>query len=95
MASFDKATEQGWRAKTRTICVTNGLALAWATTVQGASTPSLSSDRFAYSGRHVMGLDVPLQVDVQPCLCGAGSASTPDHAMVCDQAKGKATLASA
>ena len=39
-----------------------------------------------------MGSGGPLQVNVQPCLCGAGNARGPDYAMVCNLAKGKATL---
>ena len=88
MASFDTATEQGRRGKARMLSVANGPALAWATMVPGASTTTLSNDHFANAGRHVMGLGVPLQVDVQPCLCGAGNACRPDHAMVCNQTKG-------
>ena len=30
-----------------------------------------------------MGLGVPTSVSAPPCLCGAGCASTPDHAILC------------
>ena len=66
MASFDTTTKQGRHGKAGMLSVANSPALAWATMVQGAPTTTLSNYHFAFSGRHVMGLGVPLQVDVQP-----------------------------
>jgi hypothetical protein len=91
-ASFDADTEEGRRGKARMLSVANGPALAWATAVPGASTTRLSNEHFIIAGRHTLGLGVPLQVEVHPCLCGTGNAGRPDHAMACTQTRGTATL---
>ena len=91
MAFFNTTTEQGRHRKAHLLSVTSGLALAWAAIVPGASTTRQSNDHFD-DVRHIIGLGVPVQVGVQPCLCGAGNTSRPDRAMLCNQVNGKATL---
>jgi hypothetical protein len=44
---------------------------------------SLVTIPFVVCGRHLLGLGGPTCVSPRPCLCGAGNAATPDHAMLC------------
>ena len=52
----------------------NAPASLCATALPGASTALLSNDSFIVVGQHILGLGMPLQVEMQPCLCGVDNA---------------------
>ena len=78
----DCATVPGKRAAARLLSAASAPASAWITATPGPTT-RLGDETFVVCGRHRLGLGVPTSVDAPPCLCGAGCASTPDHAMLC------------
>jgi hypothetical protein len=80
--SCDCATVPGKRDAARLRSAASAPASAWLTATPGPTT-RLGDETFVVCGRHRMGLGVPTSVDAPPCLCGAGCASTPDHAMLC------------
>jgi hypothetical protein len=80
--SWDCTTEAGKRAAARLRSSASAPGSAWLTATPGPTT-RLGDETFVVCGRHRMGLGVPTTVDPPPCLCGAGCASTPDHAMLC------------
>jgi hypothetical protein len=80
--SCDCATVPGKRDAARLLSAASAPASAWLTATPGPTT-RLGDETFVMSGRHRLGLGVPTSVDAPPCLCGAGCASTPDHAMLC------------
>jgi len=82
LASCDCATVLGKRDAARLRSAASAPASAWITATPRPTT-RLRDETFVVCGRHRMGLGVPTSVDPPPCLCGAGCASTPDHAMVC------------
>ena len=90
LAAFNADTREGRRGKARMLSVDNSPALAWATAVPGATHNSNAN--FILARRYTLRLAVPLQVEMQPCLCGAGNVERLDLAMACNQIRGKATL---
>ena len=82
LASCDCTTVSGKRDAARLRSAASAPASAWITATPGPNT-RLGDETFVVCGRHRMGLGVPTSVDAPPCLCGAGCASTPDHAMLC------------
>lgn len=91
-ASCDLTSDAGSRDAARLLSAAAGPASAWLTALPGASTTRLCDADFVSAGRHLLGLGVPVRVSAPPCLCGAGDAGRPDHAMVCKQTAGMATL---
>ena len=82
LASCDCTTVAGKRDAARLRSAASAPASAWLTATPGPTT-RLGDETFVVCGRHRLGLGVPMSVDPPPCTCGAGQASTPDHAMVC------------
>ena len=83
LASFDANTHEGRRGVARMLSVATGPSMAWVTAFPGAATTQLGNADFVIAGRHLLGLGLPTHVPLPPCLCGAGDASSMDHAMVC------------
>ena len=78
----DLDTPDGKRAAARLRSAAGAVASAWLITTPGETT-ALGDTAFVVGGRHRLGLGVPTTVSPPPCLCGAGCAASPDHAMVC------------
>jgi hypothetical protein len=93
LAGFDVDTDAGRRGAARMRSAAGGPASAFLTAVP--CTPGLTlndADFVIGGGRHRLGLGVPARVPAPPCVCGAGCAGTPDHAMVCSRVNGMMTL---
>jgi hypothetical protein len=82
LRSCDCTTDAGKRDAARLRSGASATASAWLMATPGPTT-RLGDETFVVCGRHRMGLGAPTTVDPPPCLCGAGCASTPDHAMLC------------
>ncbi len=82
LASCDLGQASGKREAARLRSAANGPASAWLLATPGPTT-KLGDSTFIACGRHRLGLGAPTTVQPRPCLCGAGNAATPDHAMVC------------
>lgn len=82
LSSFSCLAPSGKRTAARLRSAASAPASAWITATPGPTT-RLGDETFVVCGRHRLGLGVPMSVDPPPCLCGAGEASTPDHAMLC------------
>ena len=65
---------------------------AWLTAMPVVPATRLSDRDFRMRGRHQLGLGLATAALQPPCTCVQGIASAPDHAMVCDHAKGDARL---
>ena len=82
LASCNLSTSEGKRAAARLRSAAGAVASAWLLATPG-STTTLGDTAFVTGGRHRLGLGVPTTVSPPPCLCGAGEATSPDHAMSC------------
>jgi hypothetical protein len=82
LSSCDLDLASGRREAARLRSAANGPASAWLLATPGPTT-RLGDNTFIACGRHRLGLGAPSTVSPRPCLCGAGDAATPDHAMVC------------
>ena len=82
LASCDLASSDGKRAAARIRSAGSAPGSAWLTATPGPTT-RLGDTAFVVCGRHRLGLGPPTNVALRPCPCGAGSAASPDHAMVC------------
>jgi hypothetical protein len=80
--SCDLGCESGKRDAARLRSAAGGPASAWLMATPGVTT-RLGDNTFIACGRHRLGLGAPTTIAPRPCLCGAGLAATPDHAMVC------------
>jgi len=89
LAGFDVNTDAGRRGAARMRSAASGPASAFLTAVP--CTPGLTlndADFVIGGGRHRLGLGVPVGIPAPPCVCGAGCAGTPDHAMICRRCNG-------
>ena len=82
LAGCDLNQADGKRAAARLRSAAGAPATAWLMSTPGVTT-RLGDNTFVNVGRHRLGLGVHSSVAPPPCLCGAGCAATPDHAMVC------------
>jgi hypothetical protein len=82
LTSCDVSCAGGRRDAARLRSAAAGPASAWLMATPGPTT-RLGDNTFVVCGRHRLGLGAPTTVSPRPCLCGAGNASAPDHAMVC------------
>lgn len=87
LGACDCNTNLGKRDAARLRSAASAPASAWITATPGPTT-RLGDETFVVCARHRMGLGVPTTVEAPPCLCGAGCASTPDHAMLCKSVSG-------
>ena len=87
LESFDQATDVGRRHAARVRSAACGPAAAWLLAAPCSPTLRLSNEDFVAAGRHRLGLGLGARASRPPCLCGAGSATAFDHAMVCDTGK--------
>ena len=65
---------------------------AWLTAMPVVPATRLSDSDFRQRGRHQLGEGLATADLQPPCTCGEGTASAPDHAMVCNHTKGDANL---
>mgnify|MGYP001787467346 CR=1 FL=1 len=82
LTSCDLGCASGKRDAARMRSAAAASASAWILATPGPTT-RLGDNTFVVCGRHRLGLGAPTTVSPRPCLCGAGNAATPDHAMVC------------
>ena len=82
LEACDLSMPEGKRAAARLRSAAGAMASAWLLATPG-STTTLGDTAFVTGGRHRLGLGVPTTVPPPPCLCGAGEAASPDHAMSC------------
>jgi hypothetical protein len=92
LAACDLETPEGEFRAVRLRSGSSRAANAWLQAMPVVPTTRLSDRDFCARGRHQLGLGLPTAALQPPCTCRAGCASAPDHAMVCDHARGEARL---
>jgi hypothetical protein len=88
----DTNTVEGQRAAARLRSASTGPSSGWLTALPMTPALRLTNAEFVMAGRHLLGLGVPSPVDVPPCNCTAGDATTQDHALSCKHNAGQATV---
>ena len=91
LESCDGATPHGKRNAARVRSSAGAAASSWMLATPGPTT-RLGDHAFVVSGRHRLGTGIATTVTPPPCLCGAGCAASPDHAMVCKSVAKMTTL---
>ena len=92
LAACDLDTREGELLAVRLRSGSSRAANAWLQAMPVVPATRLSDRDFCARGRHQLGLGLSTAAMQPPCTCGAGSASAPDHAMVCDHVRGDARL---
>jgi hypothetical protein len=84
LAACDLNTPRGKHDAARLRSSAGGAASAWLTAMPVAQPTTIGNFDFVMAGRHRLGYGIHSDVALKPCLCRAGSAGSPDHAMVCE-----------
>ena len=70
----------------------SGPSSGWVTALPGAPSTRLGDGDLVLAGRQLLGLGVAITLATQPCQCCVTDAEHLDHAMVCKQTAGMATV---
>jgi hypothetical protein len=92
LADCDLATSDGENLAARLRSGAGCAAGAWLQAMPVVPQTRLSDSDFRLRGRHQLGQGLATAALQPPCTCTEGLASAPDHAMVCDHARGDARL---